>query len=87
MWLRDLLPQRVPDARILTFGYDADTLKLSNVSHLTLNDHATSLIMELLRVRRSTEVSQAECVHSLLRLLISTVDRQNSGQLFSWPTA
>jgi len=68
MWLRDLLPQRVPDARILTFGYDADTLKLSNVSHLTLNDHATSLIMELLRVRRSTETEQRPIIflaHSL----------------------
>ena len=60
MWLQDLLPQRVPNTRILTFGYDADTLKLSQVSHLTLNDHATSLIAELLRVRRDPEVSQAE---------------------------
>lgn len=58
MWLKALLPQQVPNARILTFGFDADTLKLSDVSHLTLNDHAMSLIMELLRVRRSPEVSR-----------------------------
>ena len=57
MWLRHLLPHRFPNARILTFGYDADTLKWSDVSHLTLNDHGTSLISELLRLRRDTEVS------------------------------
>jgi hypothetical protein len=57
MWLEDLLPRRVPTARILTFGYDAETLKLSEVSRLTLNDHATSLIVDLLRVRRDPKVS------------------------------
>ena len=58
LWLRDLLPDRYPNARILTFGYDADTLKLSEVSHLTLNDHGISLITELLRFRRDLEVGQ-----------------------------
>ena len=62
MWLRDLLPIQVPNARIMTFGYDADTLKLSDVSHLTLNDHGVSLIVDLLRVRRGPEVSEAESV-------------------------
>jgi hypothetical protein len=58
MWLKDLLPQRIPNARILTFGYDTDALKFAEVSHLMLNDHATSLIVEWLRVRRDPEVSQ-----------------------------
>jgi len=58
LWLRDLLPDRVPNARIMTFGYDADTLKLSKISHLTVNDHATSLIVELLRVRRDPELQR-----------------------------
>ena len=64
MWLRDLLPYQFPNARILTFGYDADTLKLSDVSHLTLNDHGTSLVVDLLRFRRGPEVSEAESVPS-----------------------
>src|SRR6202042_3003743 len=56
MWLRDLLPSLVDNARILTFGYDANTLKLSEVSHFTLSDHATSLIVELLRMRSDPRV-------------------------------
>jgi len=57
LWLRDLLPLQLPNARVLTFGYDADTLKLSpGVSQLGLNDHAASLVAELLRVRAEPEV-------------------------------
>ena len=57
LWLRDLLPLELPNARVLTFGYDADTLKLSpGVSQLGLNDHAASLVAELLRVRTEPEV-------------------------------
>jgi hypothetical protein len=59
MWLRDLLPLQLPNARVLTFGYDADTLKLSSgVSQLGLNDHAASLVAELLRVRAEPEVTR-----------------------------
>jgi hypothetical protein len=60
MWLRDMLPLKIPNARIFTFGYDADTIKLSGVSQLTVNDHGTSLIMDMLGVRRGPEVSGAE---------------------------
>ena len=57
LWLQDLLPLHLPKARVLTFGYDADTLKLSSgVSQLSLNDHAASLVAELLRVRSDPEV-------------------------------
>ena len=57
LWLRDLLPHQLPNARVLTFGYDADTLKVSTgVSQLGLNDHAASLVAELLRVRADAEV-------------------------------
>jgi hypothetical protein len=57
LWLRDLLPLQLPNARVLTFGYDADTLKLSpGVSQHSLNDHAVSLVAELLRVRAEPEV-------------------------------
>jgi len=57
LWLRDLLPLQLPNARVLTFGYDADTLKLSpSVSQFSLNDHAVSLVDELLRVRAEPEV-------------------------------
>ena len=65
LWLRDLLPLQLPNARVLTFGYDADTLKLSGISQLGLNDHAASLVAELLRVRAEPEVTrpynQSQC--------------------------
>jgi len=73
LWLRDLLPHRFPNARILTFGYDADTLKLSEVSHLSLNDHGTSLIVELLRFRRNPETKRRPIIflaHSLGGIVI-----------------
>jgi len=73
LWLRDLLPQRFPNARILTFGYDAHTLKLSEVSHLSLNDHGTSLIAELLRFRRDPESERRPIIflaHSLGGIVI-----------------
>ena len=54
------MPLKIPNARIFTFGYDADTIKLSGVSQLTVNDHGTSLIMDMLGVRRGPEVSGAE---------------------------
>jgi len=57
LWLRDLLPHQVPNARVLTFGYDADTLKLSGASQLSLNDHVAFFIEELLRFRSDSQVT------------------------------
>ena len=64
LWLRDLLPLQLPNVRVLTFGYDADTLRLSNVSQLSLSDHARSFVAELLRVRRDPEVRRPTSVQS-----------------------
>jgi hypothetical protein len=43
---------------VLTFGYDADTLKLSGVSQLSLNHHAAFLAEELLRFRPDPQVTK-----------------------------
>ena len=48
MWLRDFLPADVPEARILTFGYDA---ALFGRSVLNLVDVANNLIAGILSVR------------------------------------
>ncbi|CAN9330860.1 unnamed protein product [Alternaria alternata] len=41
-WLRDLLPHDLPDARILSWGYDANTHSGSHISSRYLYDHSRS---------------------------------------------
>ncbi len=51
-WPVHLLSKDVPDARILTFEYDADVTKLLGpVSQNNLRDHAAVLLTELANVR------------------------------------
>jgi hypothetical protein len=38
-WLRDLLPHELPNARILSWGYDANTQSSSRLSTQYLYDH------------------------------------------------
>ncbi|KAI5813225.1 hypothetical protein BZA77DRAFT_322065 [Pyronema omphalodes] len=52
-WLRDLLPQEVPNARILTYGYDSDPGKVfESASTNMVHHHATTLVSELHYFRR-----------------------------------
>ncbi|CCA68484.1 related to tetratricopeptide repeat domain protein-Neosartorya fischeri [Serendipita indica DSM 11827] len=51
-WLRDLLPTDIPNARILTYGYDADTRSKECVSTLTMRRHAKALAQALSRERK-----------------------------------
>lgn len=47
-WPKSLLPDEIPNARILTFGYDADVTDLRNmVSMSTIGNHASDLIAKL----------------------------------------
>ena len=51
-WPVHLLPQDIPNARILSFGYDADVAKfLGPVGQNTLEDHASDLLNDLARIR------------------------------------
>lgn len=51
-WPVHLLPQDIPNARILSFGYDADVAKfLGPIGQNTLEDHASDLINDLSRIR------------------------------------
>jgi hypothetical protein len=54
MWLRDYLPRDAPNARILTYGYDA-TLQGSD-SFSTLNDYAETFWQNLVSIRDSGQV-------------------------------
>lgn len=54
-WLRDLLPSKFPNARILTFGYNADLAM--NYSTYDLRDHAIALLTSLRDKREQQHVS------------------------------
>ncbi|CCA74747.1 hypothetical protein PIIN_08705, partial [Serendipita indica DSM 11827] len=51
-WLRDLLPSDLPNVRILSYGYDADTRSHECVSTQTISRHADGLANALARIRK-----------------------------------
>ena len=54
-WLRDFLPKNIPNARIYSWGYDANT-HTTHISSQYLYGHATTLISDLCRKRKMTKV-------------------------------
>lgn len=55
MWLRDFLPNHVPGARILTYGYDSTLL--GNNSTASIREFSCNLLGDLNTVRANDEVS------------------------------
>jgi hypothetical protein len=53
-WLKDFLPQKTPDARILTFGYNAAAAFGQSTAEVI--DHAKSLLTSLVDKREEPEV-------------------------------
>ncbi|CAG7849813.1 SubName: Full=Related to kinesin light chain {ECO:0000313/EMBL:CCA76161.1} [Serendipita indica DSM 11827] len=51
-WLRDLLPSDLSNARVLSYGYDADTRSRECVSTQTMSRHAEGFANALSRVRK-----------------------------------
>lgn len=56
LWLRDLLPQILPNARIMTWGYDSRTHARNPISSQHLHDHADTLVSDLWLEREMTSV-------------------------------
>ena len=54
LWLRDLLPPDLPNARVLAYGYDADTRSRECVSTSNMRRHAEGLAQALSRKRKDT---------------------------------
>jgi hypothetical protein len=52
MWLKDLLPEDVPTARILTYGFDANTRSFTQTSTQNIFRHAEAFVVDLSRVRK-----------------------------------
>jgi hypothetical protein len=59
-WLKDFLPHDVPDARILTFGYNAGAAFGNTTADII--DHAKSLLSSLVDKREEDDVG---CRYSL----------------------
>lgn len=52
-WLRDFLRQQIPDARIMTFGYNADAAFGQSTAEII--DHAKSLLASLVDKREEAD--------------------------------
>jgi hypothetical protein len=56
-WLKDFLPLQIPDARVLTFGYNADAAFGQSTAEIV--DHAKSLLSSLVDKREEQDVQNA----------------------------
>ncbi|KAF8498905.1 P-loop containing nucleoside triphosphate hydrolase protein [Hysterangium stoloniferum] len=68
LWLRDLLPQRLPHARIATYGYHVSTGSQSTKIDETLYGHAENFISRLALLRNNTTTTKRPIIflaHSL----------------------
>ncbi|KAH8790449.1 hypothetical protein F5882DRAFT_291856, partial [Hyaloscypha sp. PMI_1271] len=87
-WLRDLIPQLVPDARVFSYGYDSRTHASSSISNQFIYDHAKALIGELVAVREETETLKRPIIfitHSLGGLVVKSVSHVPSPKLIQYP--
>jgi hypothetical protein len=63
MWLRDLLPHDVDDARVLLYGYNANVYRDAGTARA--RDFASTFLRELLLRRRSDVITSFQ--HSPVR--------------------
>ena len=54
LWLRDFLPHTIPNARIMTFGYDSRVAGSKSV--IGMMENANNLLTQLSLLRRSDKV-------------------------------
>ena len=79
MWLRDFLPEKIPRARVWTWGYDSRTHTRSRREYLTtkrLYDHGRELVFDLDGARRESNSHQRPIIfiaHSLGGIVVKNV--------------
>lgn len=88
LWLRDELPKKLPNLRILTYGYDVRTQDSTLLSLQTLYDHAEDLVASL-NLMRQTEKVSSTCRRSLTygftyNIIIRSMSDQLSFLLMVW---
>ncbi|KAL8686565.1 MAG: hypothetical protein Q9218_007015 [Villophora microphyllina] len=72
-WPRDLLPYTIPEARVFTWGYDADIDGFSSASQSTIHQHAGSLLSDIANQRETGDDYKkpiAFVVHSLGGIIV-----------------
>ena len=52
------MPEKCPTARILTYGYDANTRGKEQLTNQTIYDHAETLLAKLVLFRKKTSVGR-----------------------------
>ncbi|PTD11357.1 hypothetical protein FCULG_00002804 [Fusarium culmorum] len=72
-WLRDPLRIDIPEARILSWGYDANTHAASETCCTFLYDHARTLVSDLNRRRELTNAGSTRNGRSYLLHIASAV--------------
>jgi hypothetical protein len=73
MWIKDLLPDTVPNARLLSFGYDVDTRGSTPISVQSLYEHGKSLAEMLSEERADVRFTTRSSIR--LTLLTTTSHR------------
>jgi len=83
-WAKDFLPQDIPTARIMTFGYDSRVTSARYLTQRTLFSHSQRLLKAVKGVRQ--EASQRPLIfvcHSLGGIVVKSAlihsDREDSG--------
>ena len=80
-WPQTLLPAIIPDAKILSFGYDADVGGfLSSASQNTIHQHAGNLLSDLADLRDKPEEQEIPLifvVHSLGGIIVKDAINQS----------
>ncbi|KAI4221219.1 MAG: hypothetical protein LQ349_007898 [Xanthoria aureola] len=81
LWPRDLLPNVVHDARIFTWGYDADIDGFGSASQSTIYQHASSLLSDIADQREKSPCYRAPIlfvVHSLGGIVVKAALNRSS---------
>lgn len=61
MWLADLLPNHIPNARVMTFGYNSDNTK--TITANGIRKEAINLLVALRSERTPDQVSLFSCMY------------------------
>ncbi|KAI0418201.1 hypothetical protein F5X98DRAFT_373996 [Xylaria grammica] len=75
LWLKDFLPEKLPHARIMTYGYSSEVLSVKQLTQRTLYSQSKTLLEALKRSRRDTDATNRPIIfiaHSLGGLVVKS---------------
>jgi hypothetical protein len=86
-WLRDFIPARAPNARVLSYGYDARTHGSSSLADQFLYEHAVAFLDKLCFFRRNTKVYIVKVAYHIPVLKLTYSLRPRGDPSSFWRTA